>query len=104
MPDPPRPRAAAGSSRKAQAAAARSGPAKRASSQSKPAPKTPSKPLRTQPVNGQNDLPTLSVQRVQSSYIQVADQLRDLIIHGSLAPGRRLPPEAELAPLFGVSR
>jgi DNA-binding FadR family transcriptional regulator len=50
------------------------------------------------------DLPTLSVQRVQSSYIQVADQLRELIIHGSLAPGRRLPPEAELAPMFGVSR
>ena len=55
-------------------------------------------------MDGHNGLHTLSVQRVQSSYIQVADQLRELIIRGDLAPGHRLPPEAELAPLFGVSR
>lgn len=46
----------------------------------------------------------LTVQRVRSSYTQVAEQLRDLITRGDLAPGHRLPSEAEMAPLFGVSR
>jgi GntR family transcriptional repressor for pyruvate dehydrogenase complex len=46
----------------------------------------------------------LSVRRVRSSYMQVAEQLRDLIIRGELPAGRRLPSEAEMAPLFGVSR
>jgi GntR family transcriptional repressor for pyruvate dehydrogenase complex len=48
-----------------------------------------------------SDLP---VQRVRSSYMQVAEQLRDLIVRGDLRPGRRLPSEAEMAPLFGASR
>ena len=47
---------------------------------------------------------SLDVKRVQSSYIQVADQLRDLILRGDLVTGQRLPAEAELAPSFGVSR
>jgi GntR family transcriptional regulator, transcriptional repressor for pyruvate dehydrogenase complex len=46
----------------------------------------------------------LEVRRIQSSYMQVADQLRDLISRGDLIVGQRLPPEAEMAPLFGVSR
>jgi len=46
----------------------------------------------------------LEVRRVQSSYIQVSDQLRDLILRGDLATGQKLPSEAEMAPLFGVSR
>ena len=46
----------------------------------------------------------LDVKRVQTSYMQVADQLRDLITRGDLAVGQRLPSEAELAPLFGVSK
>jgi len=48
--------------------------------------------------------PGLTVQRVRSSYTQVAEQLRDLITRGDLVPGHRLPSEAEMAPLFGVSR
>jgi GntR family transcriptional repressor for pyruvate dehydrogenase complex len=46
----------------------------------------------------------LEVRRIRSSYIQVADQLRDLISKGDLVVGQRLPSEAEMAPLFGVSR
>lgn len=46
----------------------------------------------------------LDVKRVQTSYMQVAEQLRDLITRGDLVVGQRLPSEAELAPLFGVSK
>jgi DNA-binding FadR family transcriptional regulator len=46
----------------------------------------------------------LGVHKVQSSYLQVADQLRDLILRGELVPGQRLPSEDEMAPMFGVSR
>ena len=48
-----------------------------------------------------SDLP---VQRVQPSYVQVAAQLRTLILGGQLTPGERLPAEADLAAQFGVSR
>ncbi len=44
------------------------------------------------------------VQPVLSAYRQVADQLRALIVTGQIRPGERLPPEASLANLFGVSR
>lgn len=44
------------------------------------------------------------VRRVRKAYEQVADQLRDLIMSGELAPGERLPNEALLAREFGVSR
>lgn len=53
---------------------------------------------------GQSASPSLGVKRVQSSYVQVADQLRDLIVRGDLSVGAKLPSEADLAPLFGVSR
>jgi len=46
----------------------------------------------------------LTVSRVLPAYQQVADQLLDLILSGSLASGDRLPPEASLASIFGVSR
>lgn len=46
----------------------------------------------------------LSVERVQPSYVQVASQLRALILGGKLSPGERLPAEADLAAQFGVSR
>lgn len=46
----------------------------------------------------------LSVERVQPSYVQVASQLRSLILGGKLTPGERLPAEADLAGQFGVSR
>jgi DNA-binding FadR family transcriptional regulator len=41
---------------------------------------------------------------VKKAYEQVADQIRDLIIVGELAPDERLPTEASLAAEFGVSR
>ena len=44
------------------------------------------------------------VQPVLSAYRQVADQLRALIVTGQIRPGERLPSEASLANLFGVSR
>jgi GntR family transcriptional regulator, transcriptional repressor for pyruvate dehydrogenase complex len=46
----------------------------------------------------------LPVQRVQPSYVQVASQLRALILSGKLSPGERLPTEGDLAAQFGVSR
>jgi DNA-binding FadR family transcriptional regulator len=45
-----------------------------------------------------------AVRRVRKAYEQVADQLRELITSGELAPGQRLPSEAGLAVQFGVSR
>jgi len=44
------------------------------------------------------------VRRVRKAYEQVADQLRQLIVTGALAPGERLPNETLLAREFGVSR
>lgn len=46
----------------------------------------------------------LSISRVRPAYQQVADQLLDLILDGSLAADDRLPSEAELSSIFGVSR
>jgi GntR family transcriptional repressor for pyruvate dehydrogenase complex len=46
----------------------------------------------------------LSVDRIRPAYEQVAEQLRSLIISGSLTPGDRLPVEAEMAGIFGISR
>ncbi|MFI6457741.1 FadR/GntR family transcriptional regulator [Streptosporangium amethystogenes] len=48
--------------------------------------------------------PPLPVSRLRPAYQQVADQLRELILNGSLASGHRLPPEADLGGNFGVSR
>jgi GntR family transcriptional repressor for pyruvate dehydrogenase complex len=47
---------------------------------------------------------TVSVRRVRKAYEQVADQLRELILTGQIAPEQRLPNEAALASQFGVSR
>jgi GntR family transcriptional repressor for pyruvate dehydrogenase complex len=44
------------------------------------------------------------IRRVRKAFEQVAEQLRDLITGGALAPGQRLPTEAALAADFGVSR
>jgi DNA-binding FadR family transcriptional regulator len=46
----------------------------------------------------------LDISPVRNAYEQVADQLRDLIVHGTISEGTRLPGEAELATHFGVSR
>ena len=44
------------------------------------------------------------VERVRKAYEQVADQLRELILNGSITPGQRLPNEAALSVQFGVRR
>ena len=44
------------------------------------------------------------INRVRPAYQQVADQLRDRILDGSLGSGDRLPTELDLADIFGVSR
>jgi GntR family transcriptional repressor for pyruvate dehydrogenase complex len=46
----------------------------------------------------------MDVEPVRRAFEQVADQLRHLIVAGTLTPGTRLPLEAELAREFGVSR
>lgn len=46
----------------------------------------------------------LGVRRVRPAYQQVADQLLELILSGSLSSGDKLPSEAELSGVFGVSR
>jgi GntR family transcriptional regulator, transcriptional repressor for pyruvate dehydrogenase complex len=48
--------------------------------------------------------PIVAVEKVQPSYVQVAAQLRSLILGGQLRPGDRLPAEGELSGSFGVSR
>ena len=35
---------------------------------------------------------------------QIADQIRSSILSGEFTPGDKLPPERELAEMFGVSR
>lgn len=52
----------------------------------------------------QNGLNGTLVSKVQPAYQQVAEQLRDLILAGSLSAGDRLPAEFELTEIFGVSR
>ena len=47
---------------------------------------------------------SVHVQRVRKAYEQVADQLRALILDGTITPGQRLPNEAALSVQFGVSR
>ena len=47
---------------------------------------------------------SLPLRRVRKSYEQVADQLRTLIVTGSLQQGGRLPTETQLARELGVSR
>ncbi len=51
---------------------------------------------------GANDL--LAVRRIEPAYQQVAGQLRKLVLQGDLGAGDRLPNEAELSAMFGVSR
>jgi DNA-binding FadR family transcriptional regulator len=55
-------------------------------------------------VADQTELNAIWADRIRPAYQQVADQLRDLVLQGGLDPGQRLPVEAELTEMFGVSR
>lgn len=46
----------------------------------------------------------VNVKRIEPAYLQVAGQLRSLVLEGDLNPGDKLPNEADLSELFGVSR
>lgn len=46
----------------------------------------------------------MPVRKIGKAFEQVAEQLRELIATGVLAPGQRLPTEATMAEQFGVSR
>jgi GntR family transcriptional repressor for pyruvate dehydrogenase complex len=50
------------------------------------------------------DQPTFTAVRKQRLFEDVARQVQKLIVDGTLQPGDRLPPERQLAELFGVSR
>ncbi len=56
------------------------------------------------PQPDRDPLRAVNVQRVRKAYEQVADQLRELILDGSITPGQRLPTEPGLSAQFGVSR
>jgi len=47
---------------------------------------------------------TLAVNRIEPAYKQVAEQIRRLILDGTLVPGEQLPVEEKLGASFGVSR
>jgi DNA-binding transcriptional MocR family regulator len=46
----------------------------------------------------------LPVSKVRPAYQQIADQIRGLIIAGTLNPGEQLPSDEQLSGEFGVSR
>src|SRR3954469_16207559 len=48
--------------------------------------------------------PDLPIGKVKPAYMQVSEQLRDLILSGWLQDGQRLPSEDALAGQFGASR
>lgn len=51
-----------------------------------------------------SDLPIRALKREERLSDRVAKQLEDLIIEGVLKTGQRMPPERQLAEMFGVSR
>jgi DNA-binding FadR family transcriptional regulator len=64
-------------------------------------------PVKTEPVSApvrRRTGPDLPVGKVKPAYVQVSEQLRDLILSGWLPAGERLPPEDALAAQFGASR
>jgi DNA-binding FadR family transcriptional regulator len=65
-----------------------------------PAPAQPPEDRAARPRLG----PDLPIGKVKPAYVQVSEQLRDLILSGWLQDGERLPSEDALAGQFGASR
>lgn len=63
------------------------------------APARPGRTARARPPS-----PGLAIKRIRPAYEQVAEQLRALVLGGTVAPGDRLPVEGDLSAEFGVSR
>lgn len=55
-------------------------------------------------LNKPKRLANLPVRKVRPAYHQIAEQIRELIMRGSILPGQQLPSEAQLSANFGVSR
>lgn len=51
-----------------------------------------------------NELPIQALKREDRLSVRVAQQLEELVVNSVLKTGQRLPPERELAEMFGVSR
>src|SRR5262245_36778413 len=51
-----------------------------------------------------NPARSLPVIKLRPAYLQVSEQLRELVLSGWLKAGERLPSEPELAAQFGTSR
>lgn len=64
----------------------------------------PTRSSKSEALKPRGSLSSSLINKVRPAYQQVADQLRDRILDGSLSPDDRLPPEFELAEIFGVSR
>jgi len=58
----------------------------------------------THPLAKEPSFLELAIKRILPAYQQVAEEIRTLVIRGELRPGQYLPPEGELALLFGVGR
>ena len=50
-----------------------------------------------------DDVPPIDLDGPELVYVQVANYIASLIDSGKLQPGMRLPPERELAKMFGVA-
>lgn len=46
----------------------------------------------------------LPVRKLRPAYLQIAEQIRELIMRGGILPGEQLPSEAQMSANFGVSR
>lgn len=64
----------------------------------------PCQPLIASPGMSGRDGEAIPVRAVRKAHEQVADQLRELILSGTLSQAQRLPNETTLAAQFGVSR
>lgn len=53
---------------------------------------------------GERRQDALPIRRIRPAYHQIAEQIRGLILSGTLQPGEQLPSEEQMSTRFGVSR